>query len=150
MGCVFRQLHRARGRNQISVKPASQRRGLFIMKFSPITKPLSKFTIQLVETFADQTPWGPFFVPIGFIYNGASIPRLGQFVLGVSRYGAQVRGPAVVHDYHYRYQTRSRRQSDKIFYWMLRANGVNVFKAALMYRTLRLFGRMAWNKNKSK
>ena len=118
------------------------------MKFSPITRPLGKLAIELVENFTHDTPWGFISIPAGFIYNGASIPRLGQFVLGVSRYGAQVRGAAVTHDYHYKHHVVSRKRADIIFHWMLRANGVNAFKAALMYRTLRLFGRKAWNNSK--
>ncbi len=117
------------------------------MKFSPITRPLGKLAIELIRTFTHDTPWGVVSVPAGFIYNGASIPRLGQFVLGVSRYGAQVRGAAIVHDFHYRYHSRTRKQADQIFRWMLRANGIGSVKAALMYRTLRLFGGIAWRKN---
>ena len=117
------------------------------MKFAPITKPLSKKQVELIETFGAETPWGFIVIPEGFIYNGASIPRIGQFVLGITRFGAQVRGAAIPHDYHYTYHKFPRKQADQIFHWMLRQNGIGRIKAGLMYRTLRLFGGAAW-KNK--
>jgi hypothetical protein len=119
------------------------------MRFAPITMPLDKKRVELVQSFTVKTPWGIVSVYPGFVYDGASMPRLAQLALGMTRFGARVRGAAIVHDYLYRYQEMTRKESDKVYAWILTQNGVTRAKAWASYRALRMFGGLAWRKNKT-
>ncbi|GAI33030.1 unnamed protein product, partial [marine sediment metagenome] len=57
---------------------------------------------------------------------------------------------AVVHDYLYQTQTRTRKFADDVFYEAMLVSGTKPWKAMAMYRAVRLFGWLAWKGNDKK
>ena len=103
-------------------------------------------------------------VPKGFIYDGASIPRLVWTLTGMRPDGL-LRAAALVHDFLYEhkgkmpkgtYQMRSdkrytdlndqwsRKNADKMFARILKESGVSRFKRRMACRAVRLGGWLAW------
>ena len=80
------------------------------------------------------------YTPAGFITDFASVPvffrRLFQPATG------QHRRAAVVHDALYRDETQpyTRKEADLIFLEIMKADGVPAWKAAILYRGVRLGG----------
>lgn len=83
-------------------------------------------------------------VPIGFITDFASVPRLFWTILPKwGKYG----NAAVIHDYLYMSQERSRKESDDIFYEGMVVLGTNKIIAKIMYYAVRIFGGFAYYKD---
>ncbi len=83
-------------------------------------------------------------VDVGFVTDFASVPRL--FIGIVPRWG-KYGNAAVIHDWLYWNQPRSRQESDKIFYEAMGCFDVSTWKKKALYISVRLFGRYAWKKN---
>jgi hypothetical protein len=80
-------------------------------------------------------------VPTEFMTDFASVPRLlWVFLPQWGKYG----NAAVIHDYCYWTQTRSRKESDQIFREAMGVLGVSSFTKFVMYWAVRLFGHCAW------
>jgi len=86
-------------------------------------------------------------VPITFMTDFASIPRPLWVVL--PRWG-KYGNAAVIHDYCYWVQKRSRRESDDIFLEAMGVLEVSPVKKYLMYWAVRIFGGFAWSGNQKK
>jgi len=87
-------------------------------------------------------------VPMGFFYDGASIPRFLWVFFGTPFQSCHD-VPSCIHDYLYRKDCTpdvDRKEADVIFYELLRGNGVSYFKALLMYYGVRMFGWYSWRK----
>jgi len=92
------------------------------------------------------------FVPDGFCWDGASIPRVLWRLYGhplTNKYQAA----AVVHDWLYKIKgeydwgySMTRKEVDQLFYHMLRADGVGFIKARMLYRGVRAGGWMSFRK----
>jgi hypothetical protein len=81
-------------------------------------------------------------IPSGFIYDGASIPRLLWTPLGVTPDGIH-RAATLIHDYLYVNKmvfNYSRKEVDEIFYNHLLILGMNKRKAKVLYFGVRIFG----------
>lgn len=103
---------------------------------------------KLKEPVVYQTKTGEkITVPVGFVTDLAQIPRTLWFLY--APFGKYQKS-AVVHDYLYRFQKKSRKEQDKIFYNAMKSDGVATGIRHLIYRFVRMFGWFAWNKNKSK
>lgn len=125
---------------------------------------MSSFTLPLIVKHLDGRRWelieefsyyvgeentdDIILVPKGFQCDFASIPRLFWSVVGhpTGRYGKA----AIIHDYLYFAQIRTRRQSDYIFYEAMEVLEVPFFKRWLMYHSVRTWGWMPWNKHKKR
>lgn len=83
-------------------------------------------------------------VPPGFLTDLASIPQLAQAIYPVND---KHRRAAVVHDYLYTIQDRSRAAADLIFLEAMAACDVRWSQRRVMYRAVRLGGWVAWNSN---
>ena len=83
-------------------------------------------------------------VPAGFITDGASIPKIFWSIIGGpwGKYGYA----AILHDFCYSTQTRTRLASDKIFLEAMKVLQVNIFKRLIMYRAVRIASFIPWNK----
>ncbi len=81
-------------------------------------------------------------VPKGFITDFASVPWPANMLIPLS---GNHNMAAVVHDYLYCVQTRTRLESDKIFLEALTVLGVNWFKRQIMYRAVRIGGGRPWD-----
>ena len=83
-------------------------------------------------------------VPAGFVTDLASIPRLFWQVLKPAERHAYA---AVVHDFLYWEQTRSRDQADLIFKIAMEDSGVHPTTVRLLYLAVRALGKRAWQAN---
>ena len=87
-----------------------------------------------------------FYIPAGFKTDLASIPRIVWPIMAPA-HSSLIR-PAIVHDWFYRMTCDfDRKQTDLIFYHMLRNDGVSLFKASIMYYAVRLFGWQFYNED---
>lgn len=84
-------------------------------------------------------------VPEGFITDFASVPQFAWIMIPPD---GEYTAAAVVHDYLYSTQTRTRKQSDDIFLEAMEVLKVVFWKRILMYWAVRLFAWIAWNKHK--
>lgn len=101
-------------------------------------------------------------VPAGFLFDGASIPRLARIWLGPWSLGL---GPPLIHDHGYRYRgvmpagthevvrdgrwqvnrdPWSRSGLDRLMARMMREKGVPKFRRRMAYRAIRLGGWYPW------
>src|SRR5262245_10592244 len=79
-------------------------------------------------------------VPIGFVTDFASIPRIFWSVLPPD---GKYTHPAIVHDYLYWTQTGSRKDADEIFKIMMEDFSVNGVIVGPIYSAVRTFGGSA-------
>lgn len=119
-----------------------------------------RYYLSLLNIF-NKYRIGIYILP-GFEYDGASVPRIAQFLTGISSDGLH-RAAALVHDYLYRnhkisiytqkdngsswnHASRkfSRSEADEIFYRIMLESGVPTVRAKLMYAAVRAFGWRHW------
>ncbi|MFH1288782.1 MAG: DUF1353 domain-containing protein [bacterium] len=82
---------------------------------------------------------------IGFMTDFASIPRIFWWILPKwGEYG----NAAVIHDWLYWNQERSRSESDKIMFEAMGILSVPAWKKHAIYWIVWIFGFMAWKRNK--
>ena len=101
----------------------------------------------LTEDHTFRTRQGTWTVPANYRFDGASVPRI-PFVY--ARYGNTAHEAACLHDYLYQCQPCTREQADKAFLEVMEQfdNPPSCTQRKAMYRALRLFGWIAWNKHK--
>lgn len=86
-------------------------------------------------------------VPHGFVTDFASIPRVFWSVL---RPDGEYAYAAVVHDYLYWTQIRSREEADDILKMAMEDFDIGAMTVGTIYNAVRLGGQMAWNGNADK
>ena len=86
-------------------------------------------------------------VPKGFVTDFASIPRIFWSVL---RPDGEYAYAAVVHDYLYWIQTRSRDEADHIFKMAMEDFEISALTVGAMYRAVRVGGGSSWDGNAQK
>jgi len=86
-------------------------------------------------------------VPIGFVTDFASIPREFWSAL---RPDGEYAYAAVVHDYLYWTQTRSREEADQILKMAMEDFEVDAVTVRVIYSAVRIAGMLAWNDNAEK
>jgi len=85
-------------------------------------------------------------VPVGFVTDFASIPRVFWSVLPPD---GQYTYPAIIHDYLYWNQSISRDKADKILRYAMEDFKVNSATIETIYAGVRAGGWVAWNDNAS-
>lgn len=90
---------------------------------------------------------GTIIVPAGVVSDFASVPRF--FWRVISPIDADVRMPAIVHDFLYTSQIWSKKVADRIFLEALIAHQAPRWKANAMYQAVNWFGGSAWNDHKA-
>lgn len=84
-------------------------------------------------------------VPIGFMTDFASVPIIiWSFLPPWGKYG----NAAVIHDYLYWEQNRTREESDKIFREAMVVLSVSNLTSSIMYYAVKWFGFGAWSGNR--
>ena len=84
-------------------------------------------------------------VPVGFITDFASSPSLvWSFIPKWGKYGKA----AIIHDFLYQTNRRTRKEADDIFHEAMGVLGVASWRCFLMYWGVRMVGRLAWNRKK--
>lgn len=130
------------------------------MQYAPLLKKLNTEPAyirplpngKLSEFFSAYEWLRGHWIPQGYRFNGANI----WTVIGLTwRILYPPNHPIVkrasgVHDWLYENQTFDRKLADLVFRELLIADGCPRWKAAVMYRALRVGGWAAWNKAKRK
>lgn len=106
-----------------------------------LTAPISWTPNQVQERYEAVT------VPPGFVTDFASIPRVFWSIL---RPDGEYAYAAVVHDYLYWTQMRSREDADHILRMAMEDFDVGAAKVGAIYNAVRLGGEVAWNGNAKK
>lgn len=88
--------------------------------------------------------WRGIVVPEGFRTDFYSATWAGKLVVPRD---AGMQWPAVVHDYGFVVQDRSREEVDQLFLDAMIEAGVPAWRRALIYRAVRIGGFSPWNKN---
>ncbi len=83
-------------------------------------------------------------IPKGFKTDLASVPWPASMLIPMSGLYNQA---AVLHDFLYFTQTRTRLASDRIFLEAMKVLKVNVFKRLIMYRAVRMWSWIPWNRH---
>ncbi len=84
-------------------------------------------------------------VKTGFVTDFASVPRILWWALPKwGTYG----NAAVIHDWLYWDQKRTRKEADTIMFEAMTVLKVSNVKKYLIYKAVRIFGEWAWNRNK--
>ncbi len=106
---------------------------------------------RLIEDYLYHDPSTGFWfkVPAGFYWDGTSIPWLVRPLIG-GKWSPQYEIAGLIHDYLYRKDvydsTIGRKQTDIIFYNILRTEKVRWIRAKEMYLGVRAGGWMSYNK----
>jgi hypothetical protein len=83
-------------------------------------------------------------VPAGFVTDFASIPTVFYSLL---RPDGEYAYAAVVHDYLYWTQTRSREEADHVFKMAMEDFKIDRLKLSTIYNAVRIGGGLAWTEN---
>ena len=86
-------------------------------------------------------------VPAGFIYDGASVPKLFTNVFPKS--GARYDRAACLHDFLYATRMFNRKKCDEIFLEAMKFDKMTKWKAWIIYKSVRLFGGKAYSAHKA-
>ena len=98
---------------------------------------------KLTKPFEYYNPPVRIVAPIGYITDGASIPRVAWRLIGSAWAGKYARA-AVIHDYGYHVQALSRKRVDQIFLEGMKILGVSWWRRGTMHNMVRLFGWIPW------
>ncbi|WP_410469791.1 DUF1353 domain-containing protein [Bradyrhizobium sp. 33ap4] len=83
-------------------------------------------------------------VPVGFVTDLASVPRVFWSFLPTD---GEYAFAAIIHDYLYWTQCRSRETCDNILRLAMADLGVSNFTAGIIFRAVRLGGQSSWDSN---
>lgn len=100
--------------------------------------------ISWLPNASDKHRFSQVTVPKGFVTDFASIPKIFWSVLPPD--GSYVYA-AILHDYLYWVQTRTRADADEIFRLAMRDFDVSSVKIKAIYSAVRKFGGTAWRAN---
>ncbi len=103
-----------------------------------LTKPISWTPNKGQESYEEVL------VPTGFVTDFASIPKNFWTLL---RPDGEYTYAAIIHDYLYWEQPRSREEADQIFKMAMQDFGISAVEVELIYGAVRFVGRFAWNAN---
>lgn len=88
--------------------------------------------------------WRDIVVPEGFRTDFYSVTSAGKLVVPKD---PDQQWPAVIHDYGFVMQDRSRKEVDQLFLDAMIEAGVPAWRRALIYRAVRIGGWRPWNDN---
>ena len=83
-------------------------------------------------------------VPKGFTTDGASIPKIGQWLTGWTKWGEPQRWGAIVHDWFYCDDAIAKSFADQAFRAVLAAAGANTWQREVMYLAVVIGGKKAY------
>ena len=78
-------------------------------------------------------------IPAGTVFDGASIPRQAWSVIGHPMHGRYVL-PSLLHDYECTLRAHPAPVVHRRFFFALRAQGVGMVRATIMWSAVRVFG----------
>lgn len=107
-------------------------------------RPLVRLTAPLDY---DDIELGVIHVPAGFVSDGGSIPPLCWPLVG-DPFGPGLRA-FVLHDFGYSTRFVPRLDVDRLLYRSLRDCGLSLARRRLIYRAVRMFGKLYWGRRAS-
>lgn len=112
------------------------------MKLIPVIDQ-SPTKLPNVYEVAEDVDYGLMHVPQGFQYDGATLPPFLWPVIG-SPFHPRFMRAALLHDWIYHTHELSKAAADDMLLFLLCQDGVNLFKAKLIYLGVKLFGQNHW------
>jgi len=113
----------------------------------PICRPYKNTGwMELVEDWAFCVNGIWYWIPAGYVFDGASIPRAFWFIIG-SPFDPLFWAAALAHDFIYLTHLLSRAIADDIFRCFLKTKNVGIVKSQTMYVAVRTFAGFAWKNN---
>ena len=85
-------------------------------------------------------------VPAGFITDFASVPRIFWTIFPPD---GKYTAAAILHDFLYSIQDRSRKEVDRIFLIAMKSLKVPTWQRVTMYSAVRMLGWLSWNKKEA-
>ena len=114
------------------------------LKISPIWR--NKWV--LLEDFTYYTiakwEWEEINIPKWFIFDWASIPRI-FYIIGTPM-ATDTLIAAVIHDYLYKTQIKTRQESDDLFYNVMKLCKVFILKRVIYYLWVRIWWWLVWKR----
>jgi hypothetical protein len=108
--------------------------------------PYKAYEYKLCQGILFNVDSTDFYIPTNFHTDLASIPRVFWPILAPAH--SSLMRAAIVHDWFYRMTCDfTRKQTDLIFYYMLRQDGIGWFSANVLYYAVRLFGAKHYNED---
>lgn len=108
------------------------------------------YTFITIKSLSYTTKKGiTYTVPVGFITDGASIPKIFWSWIG-SPYTGHYRRAALIHDYLYFTQIARRSYADRIFLEAMKYLGVSFWKRRTMWFAVRSWGWIPWMRHKKR
>jgi hypothetical protein len=98
----------------------------------PTVKKIGKYTFELVEDFTAEGVT----VPAGFIFDGASVPRL---LWSAFNPVGELFEASIIHDYMYKNAIETKKTADKKFYKIAKQYKAN--RAYLAYLAVKIGGK---------
>lgn len=98
---------------------------------------------RLEQVYMRHTSLGEITVPVGFLWEGCSTPRILWSLLPT---WGKYTGAALIHDYLYSEQPCSRADADRVFLELLIEDGVKPRCALTMFRAVQAFGGRCWKR----
>jgi Protein of unknown function (DUF1353) len=123
----------------------AEKRPLGALHISRFVEPIYFLTKPITwEPNPGQDTFKPVIVPIGFVTDFASIPRIFWSLL---RPDGEYTYPAIIHDFLYWTQDRPRDVCDEIFKLGMEEFGIHATTVFSIYNAVRLGGDSSWNEN---
>lgn len=129
--------------SESSVSPIATANPLALSRFADSTYYLTE-PIVWTPRAEQKGKYEPVIVPAGFVVTFESIPRVGWGLLEPDSSMAQA---AVIHEYLYWTQTKTRAEADEIFRIVMRDYSVDTKQAILVYQAIKFGGQTAWLAN---
>jgi len=114
----------------------------------PVTRPFADKIFEVMEDWVleEGIPGHRLIVKKGFLFDGASIPRIFWLTTGYPMApGFQAAG--LGHDAAYAAELLTRKMADDVFHWCLRQDGVNAYTAYKMWLGVRIGGWRPWGRH---
>ena len=102
---------------------------------------------QTVESLVWNDETNEIIAPAGFIYDGASVPRIFTNIFPKS--GSRYDRAACLHDFLYATRMFNRKKCDEIFLEAMKFDKMTKWKAWVIYKSVRLFGNKAYSAHKA-
>lgn len=87
-----------------------------------------------------------YWIPAGYIFDGASIPRIFWTIIG-SPFEPDYWAAALAHDWLYLTHFVDRKTADEVIYQLLKQSGVGTIKAHIIWAAVRSCAAWAWDNN---
>ena len=117
-------------------------------EIAPVCRPYAKRAdwMEFAQDWYFVVDGKKVWIPKGYFYNGASIPRVFWSIIG-SPFDPQYWAAAGAHDWRYLTHTSTRPDADETLFQLCRQAGVGLWRARTIWGAVRSCGYPAWTNN---